>query len=224
MSQIAVAQDTIPYMFSSDTVIINTQPPQIERNTITVADVTNNLVITEANSVVRRQVDPMKAAMMSAVFPGGGQIYNRKYWYLKAPVVYAGFGALFYMFKMNSDNYQMYYKGYIDFTDGNPDTRSYERFMPVGPDFDPALISPARANSLENLMLGRIDYHKRYRDLSMILAGVWYLVQILEANVAASLMDYDVSDNLELSFSPKMFNTPGMSPIAGLNLRFTITF
>jgi len=220
--QIVVAQDTISVSSNSenpDTIIIQTQPRIRGRN---VVDITNDSIPIQINSIVKRKGDPMKASMISAVFPGGGQIYNRKYW--KLPIVYGGFGALFYMFKTNSDNYQMYYKGYVDFTDNIPETRSYEKFMPVGPDFDPALITPARARSLEDQMIRFIDYHKRYRDLSIILAGVWYFAQILDANVDASLMDYDVSDNLELSFVPKMFNIPGMQPIAGMSLRFTINF
>jgi len=203
VSQITVAQDTISVYSDAENpeaVIISSQQIQV-------------------NSIVKRKGDPMKATMMSAVFPGGGQIYNRKYW--KLPIVYAGFGGLFYMFKMNSDNYQMYYKGYLDFTDGIPETNSYEKFLPG---YDPATIDAGTARRFEDEMLRRIDYHKRYRDLSIILTGVWYLAQILDANVDASLLDYDVSDNLELSLSPKMFNMPGTQPFTGLNLRFTLNF
>ena len=211
--QTVVAQDTIPVFTNTeeqDTVIITTMPRLGRGNTATVVD---TLAI-QLNSVVRRKGDPMKASMMSAVFPGGGQILNRKYW--KLPVVYAGFGAVFYMYKANSDNYQMYYKGYLDITDETRGTKSYLDFIT---DYN-------SSNDVwyKEEMLRRIDYHKRYRDLSMILAGAWYFLQILDANVDASLLDYDVSDNLELSFVPKIFNTAGIQPFAGLSLRFTITF
>jgi hypothetical protein len=156
----------------------------------------------------------MKASMLSAVFPGGGQIYNRKYW--KLPIVYGGFGALFYMYKTNSDNYQMYYKGYLDLTDKTRGGSSYLKFIT---DYN-----PANDSWYGEQMLRLIDYHKRYRDLSYILTGVWYLAQILDANVDASLLNYDVSENLDLTLAPKMFNTPGMQPFAGLGLRFTLTF
>ncbi|MBK9390849.1 MAG: hypothetical protein IPN68_11865 [Bacteroidetes bacterium] len=69
-----------------------------------------------------------------------------------------------------------------------------------------------------------MDYHKRYRDLSIILTGVWYMAQILDANVDASLMEYDVSDNLELSFYPSMITLPGRSPGTGFNLHLTMAF
>ena len=218
--QIVAAQDTIPVINNtekSDTVIIETQLRARGRNTTTVIDTTNYLQI---NSVVKRKGDPMKASMLSAVFPGGGQIYNRKNMYWKLPIIYGGFAAVFYMYKSNSDNYQMFFKGYLDFTDETRGSKSYLKFIP----YDRSAYTPNEADSYEKQMLRLIDYHKRYRDLSIILAGVWYFAQILDANVDASLLDYDVSDNLELSFVPKMFNMPGMQPFAGLGLRFTLTF
>ena len=215
--QIVTAQDTISVNNNTetqDTIIIETQPRVRGRNTATAIDTTNNFSLIQVNSVVKRQGDPMKASMMSAVFPGGGQILNRKYW--KLPIVYGGFGALFYMYKINSDNYQMYYKGYLDITDDTRDSKSYLNFI--------INYSPDNDEWYKGQMLRLIDYHKRYRDLSIILVGVWYFAQILDANVDASLLNYDVSDNLELTLAPKMFNMPGALPFAGLGLRFTLTF
>jgi hypothetical protein len=164
---------------------------------------------------------------MSAVFPGGGQIYNRKYW--KLPIVYAGFGILLYTTSSNANNYQLYYKGYMDFTDDIRETDSYLEFVPGDPSaYDPVLYpetyDPANATLVEEKMLRLVDYHKRYRDLSIILMGVWYMAQILDANVDASLMEYDVSDNLELSFYPSMISLPGRSSLASLNMSFRMTF
>ena len=227
VSQITVAQDDASVNgignTERDTIIINTQPAIRERNATTGA----NMPDYQINSVVKLQGDPMKATMMSAVFPGGGQIYNRKYW--KLPIVYAGFGALIYFIKTNTDNYRMYYKGYMDYTDNIAETNSYIKFISKNPaEYDPLVnpaVTPATVEGYQKQMLRFIDYHKRYRDLSIILTGVWYLAQILDANVDASLMGYDVSDNLELSLSPKMFNMPaGMTPVAGVNLCFTIAY
>ena len=227
--QIIVAQDTILVVGNaekSDSIFIKTQQ-RIRGRNMTSIDATNDTTSVQTNSIIKRKGDPMKATMMSAVFPGGGQIYNRKYW--KIPIVYIGFGALFYAIKSNSDNYQMYYKGYVDFTDDIKETNSYLKFIPFEPStYDPILYPESHSSSLaktvEDRMFRLIDYHKRYRDLSIILTGVWYFIQILDANVDASLMGYDVSDNLELSLSPKMFNAPGVNPFTGVNLRFTIAF
>ena len=223
--QAVIAQDTLLVVDNTekDTVIIKTQP-RLRRQNMSPVDITANTAQAQINSVVKRKGDPMKATMLSAVFPGGGQILNRKYW--KLPIVYAGFGALFYAIKFNSDNYQMYYKGYIDFTDDIKETNSYLNFIPYDPStYDPMVSdNPSLAKSVEDQMLRFIDYHKKNRDLSMILTGVWYFLQILDANVDASLLDYDVSDNLELSLFPKMFNMPGKQSFTGINLRFTIAF
>jgi len=203
------------------------QERKAKKEKTTVLDITNDTIQVAAKSVEKRKGDTMKASMLSAVFPGGGQIFNRKYW--KVPIVYAGFGALIYSFSSNSNNYQMYYKGYMDFTDDIPETASYTEFVPGDPEvYDPVrhpeTYDPATAQLVEEKMLRLVDYHKRYRDLSIILTGVWYMAQILDANVDASLMEYDVSDNLELTFYPSMITLPGRSPGAGFNLHLTMAF
>jgi len=203
------------------------QERKAKKEKTTVIDITNDTVPVAAKSVVKRKGDTMKATMLSTAFPGGGQIFNRKYW--KVPIVYAGFGVLIYSFSSNSNNYQMYYRGYMDFTDDIPETASYLDFVPGDPSvYDPVLgaetYDPATAKLVEEKMLRLVDYHKRYRDLSIILTGVWYMAQILDANVDASLMEYDVSDNLELTFYPSMITLPGRSPGAGFNLHLTMAF
>jgi hypothetical protein len=217
------AQDTL----SVDKTVKQERKSKKEKTTV--LDITNDTLPVAAKPVVKRKGDTMKATMLSAVFPGGGQIFNRKYW--KLPIVYAGFGALIYSFSSNSNNYQLYYKGYMDFTDDIPETASYidEELVPLDPEvYDPVLhpetYDPATAQLVEEKMLRLVDYHKRYRDLSIILTGVWYMAQILDANVDASLMDYDISDNLELTFYPSMITLPGRSPGAGFNLHLTMVF
>ncbi len=199
---------------------------KLKKEKSTVIDVSNDSVPVVAKPSKIRIGDTMKASMMSVVFPGGGQIYNRKYW--KLPIVYAGFGALIYSFSVNSKNYQMYYRGFMDFTDDIKVTDSYIEFAGDPASYDPVLApdtyNPANTKLVEEKMLRLIDYHKRYRDLSIILTGVWYMAQILDANVDASLLNYDVSDNLELSFYPSMITVPGRAPATGFNLHLTMAF
>jgi len=210
----------------SDSLVVTTPEKSGKRGKTTVMDISNDTLPVPVSLKPVRKGDPMKATMLSAVFPGGGQIYNRKYW--KLPIVYAGFGVLLYTTSANSENYQLYYKGYMDFTDDIKETDSYIELVPMDPAaYDPVLYpgaNPATTAQVEEQMLRLIDYHKRYRDLSIILMGVWYMATILDANVDASLMEYDVSDNLELSFYPSMLNFPGRSPVAGLNLQLTMAF
>ena len=212
--------------FLTDTVVITKDSKTRKRQETTIVDINDDITGKPVKLKPIRKGDPMKAAMMSAVFPGGGQIYNHKYW--KLPIVYGGFGALIYSFSSNSNDYQMYYKGYMDFTDDIMETDSYLKFVPVDnrDTWDPILpgANPASTVLVKERMRRLIDYHKRYRDLSIILTGVWYLAQILDANVDASLMEYDVSDNLDLTFYPSVIKTPGGPSGTGFNLALRMSF
>jgi hypothetical protein len=150
---------------------------------------------------------PLKATMLAAAFPGAGQIYNRKYW--KVPFVFAGFGALGYAVVFNTQNYNKYIKAYQDFSDKIPETDSYVPLIPptIPPEeYDPVLhpetYDPSTASWVSDAMIRQVDYFRKYRDLSYIGIGVWYLVTILDANVDASLFNYDVTENLNLTMSP----------------------
>jgi hypothetical protein len=177
---------------------------------------------------IKFKAEPLKASMMAVVFPGLGQIYNRKYW--KIPFVYAGFGGLLYSVSFNSSNYNMYMKAYQDFTDAIPETQSYiALILNADPStYDPVLY-PNNDNrtsyaNYKDGMLRMVDYYKRYRDLSYIGIGAWYLLSILDANVDASLFNYDVSNNLDLAVFPVMVPMPGGFTGAGLNVGLTVNF
>lgn len=175
----------------------------------------------------------MKATMLAVVFPGLGQVYNRKYW--KVPIVYAGFGGLFYAAGFNSRNYKMYLEAYRDFTDNVKETNSYVNLPGLRnidqKTYDPVCYPDSKNTTLQSNykyykdgMLRMVDYHKRYRDLSYIGIAGWYLLSILDANVDASLFNYDVTDNLDIAIAPAGFNMPGGLTYAGLNVNMKITF
>jgi hypothetical protein len=179
------------------------------------------------NSKQPRKYVPMRATMMGAAFPGFGQIYNRKYW--KIPVVYAGFAALGYAVVYNSTNYITYTKGYQDFIDLIPETDSYlELIKGVDPArYDPVLYPESYNVSdeawVKDHLLRGTDYYKKYRDLSFIGIAAWYLITILDANVDASLSDYDIGENLNLTFGPA--SVPGYYFTGvGFNISFKINF
>jgi len=165
--------------------------------------------------------DPVKATMMAVVFPGLGQVYNKKYW--KIPLVYAGFGGLVYAAGINSSSYVKYMKAFQDFTDNNPLTKSYQSFERLK-DFNPATAEPSEVSYYKDQLMRGIDYYKRYRDLSYIGIGAWYLISILDANVDASLFNYDVTNNLDIAVLPMQISLPGGFTGAGVNMSFKITF
>jgi hypothetical protein len=175
----------------------------------------------------RFKAEPLRATMFAISFPGLGQIYNRKFW--KIPFVYAGFGGLIYSVQFNSKSYNLYMKAYQDFTDAIPDTKSYQKLIKADPStYDPVnypeTYNASSASYYKDGMLRMVDYYKRYRDLSYIGIAGWYLISILDANVDASLFNYDVSPDLELAVFPVMMPLPGGFTGAGINVGLKLTF
>jgi hypothetical protein len=177
----------------------------------------------------RFKADPLKATMMAVVFPGLGQIYNRKFW--KIPLVYAGFGGLFYSVGFNSSKYNEFMKAYQDFTDLVPQTDSYLKVIPSSVDpatYDPVLhpktFVPSNESYWKDRLLQGVDYYRRYRDLSYIGIAGWYLVSIIDANVDASLFNYDINNNLDIAVFPIQVPLPGGYLGAGVNMSLRVTF
>ena len=166
--------------------------------------------------------ETLRATMLAVSFPGLGQIYNRKVW--KIPLVYAGFGALVYSVGFNSRGYNTYIKAYQDFTDTDPKTVSYVKLIIADPStYDPVKF-PSAYTYYKDAMLRMVDYYKRYRDLSYIGIAGWYLVSILDANVDASLFNYDVSPNLNVTLLPMQMSLPGGFIGAGLSIDLKVNF
>jgi hypothetical protein len=172
------------------------------------------------------RAEPFRATMLAIALPGLGQIYNRKYW--KVPVVYAGFTALVAAISYNTNGYNKYMKAYQDFTDKIPETNSYLKLIKnVDPStYDPVLFpnsyNPSNASWYKDRMLRQVDYYKKYRDLSYIGIAAWYLITVLDANVDASLFNYNVKDDLELKVEPVIVPAPGQGgPAVNMSLRVT---
>lgn len=171
--------------------------------------------------------EPLKATMMAVAFPGLGQVYNRKYW--KVPFVYAGFGGLAYSVGFNTTKYNEMMKAYQDFTDKIPETDSYIKLIKWAEPsaYDPVLFpdtyDPSNKSWVEDNLLKSVDYYKKYRDLTYIGIAVWYLITVLDANVDASLSNFDVTKNLDLEVTPLQLPVPGVIG-AGLNISLIFTF
>jgi hypothetical protein len=179
------------------------------------------------DSSPERKLNPMRATMLAASLPGLGQVYNRKYW--KIPIVYAGFGGLGYAVYYNTKYYNQYTKAYQDFTDLVPETDSYADLIRGIPpeEYDPVLFpddyNPSTASWIEDQLLRQVDYFRKYRDLSYIGIAAWYLITIVDANVDASLIDYEVTENLNFTVAPVMvplYYGSGM----GVNVSMRINF
>lgn len=159
---------------------------------------------TKKDSAIGIYHSPKKAAAMSAVLPGLGQAYNKKYW--KIPIIYAGFAGLAYSFNFNQTKYVTYRNAYKYRIDNKPET--VDGF--VGKYTDDEL------NTLQ-------QYYHRYRDLSVIGAAFLYVLNIIDASVDAHMFTFDVSDNLSFDLRPTFINTAGVNPYTtglSLNIKF----
>ena len=147
---------------------------------------------------------PKKAVILSAIIPGLGQAYNKKYW--KIPIVYAALGTTIYIFDYNNKLYKEYKRSYI--------SKTYTDTL-HGKIFDP---HPDK--SVSQVQEYEITYHK-HRDLSVILTALFYTLNIADAYVDAHLMSFDVSDNLSLNILPSLnFYSAKQKPTMGMTLSF----
>ena len=162
--------------------------------------------------------DPQRALWLSALCPGLGQIYNRRYW--KLPIVVGAFVGLTYGATWNNRMYKDYSKGYRDVMDDDPDTRSYM-------DFFPPTVSESDLDKawLQKVMKNKRDYYRRYREICVIsMVGV-YLINIVDAYVDASLAHFDISPDLTLDVSPAAIdNTAIGGRLPSLGLQCAISF
>ena len=123
---------------------------------------------------------PSKAAFYSAVIPGLGQAYLGKAW--KIPIIYAAIGASLYYFDVNNKEMNEYRNAYKRRLNGFYDDRFLELARPI---------------TTEQLLLG-MEFHKNYRDIAIVLAALSYMLNILEANVSAHLLQFNVSEDLSV--------------------------
>ncbi len=161
--------------------------------------------------------DPTRAVWMSALFPGLGQLYNRRYW--KLPIVVGAYVGLGYATSWNNSMLRDYTRAYRDLSDNDDSTRSYMDFFPPTTkeeDLD--------RTWLTNIMRARKDFYRRNRDLCIIsMVGV-YLLAMVDAYVDASLSHFDITPDLALDLSPQlMLNDPRISRPA-LGLMWALTF
>ena len=149
-------------------------------------------------------LSPSKAAFYSAIFPGGGQIYNKKYW--KAPIVWAAMGTSVYFYLDNSDQYDRYRTAFKLRSQGLQD--EFTR------DDGTVLISTAGLESAQKTL-------RKNRDLSLLTGVLLYVLQIVEASVNAHLLQFDTDDSL--SVRPVITPDPLFieAPKVGLTLKYS---
>ena len=154
--------------------------------------------------------DPNRAVWMAALFPGLGQLYNRRYW--KLPIVIGAYMGLGYATTWNNGMLNDYTKAYRDIMDSDPNTKSYMDFFPPT-----TQESDLDHTWLTNVLQSRKNFYRRNRDLCIICMVGVYLVAMVDAYVDASLSHFAISPDLSLDWAPAVFpDARGMKPAVGL--------
>ena len=146
--------------------------------------------------------NPTKATWLALVIPGGGQIYNRKYW--KLPIIYGGFAGCAYALSWNGKMYKDYAQAYMDIMDNNPNTNSYQDLLPPNHNYTDT--------QLKDILRKRKDTYRRYRDLSIFAVIGVYLISVIDAYVDAELSNFDISPDLSMRVEPTIINNNPLQP------------
>ena len=163
---------------------------------------------------------PMRAVLLSAIFPGLGQIYNRKYWQL--PIVYGAFLGCAYAITWNNTQYTGYRTAFIDFNKDPENTDSWRAYASPSYPADINKWTAQQKTQFSSRLKTQKDYYRYYRDMSVFITVAVYGLQIVDAYVDAQLFDFDVSPNLSMRAAPVLFEkTLANSRSLGLQLSFT---
>lgn len=195
------AQDAKSFEIKADSLRIEAAADSTVRSVMLAAD----SLPKPAQIKMEFKPDPKKAVLMALV-PGLGQIYNRKFW--KLPIVYGGLMGCMYAVTWNNRNYQDYSTAYKDIMmDAEEPNRPVEEFHTSWQDFLGVGYDPKEwvtNTNFQTQLKNRKDYYRRYRDLSIIITVGVYALSIIDAYVDAQLFDFDISPDLSMHWEPSV--------------------
>lgn len=177
----------------------------------------DGIIMQEA--VLKKKVEinplaPAKAAFYSAILPGLGQIYNKRYW--KVPIVYAALGTSIYAYDFNNSRYKRFRTAFKRRQAGFTDDEFYDLppindVPPTSPEFSTSALQDAQ------------EKYQRDRDLMLLVTIGLYALNIIDANVDSHLKQFNVDDNLSFDIQPYLdYNNITAEPNYGMAL--TIKF
>lgn len=188
--------------------------------------------VTPKQEAAIRKIIPRQATIRSLILPGMGQAYNRQYY--KIPFVYGGFGAVGYFFVRYRRLANEAENGYrrLLYGDVVPEVR-ITSVPGVPASITQTVVIPARYVKVEEVLINSsvfrtqtqakaaYDFYRRYRDLNIILSVVLYAVNAVEANVAAHLKTFDLSDDISMRIEPAVLPMPGTGLVPGVRVALT---
>ncbi len=178
------------------------EPAAIDKITEEDQVMASNVDSLDMMSIKEEPYDPLapaRAAFYSAVLPGLGQAYNKKYW--KIPIVYGGIAAGVYFYQRNTQDYNRF-------------RDAYKRRLAGYQDDEFQGVSDARLRDAQKTA-------GRNRDVSLAMALGVYLLNILDANVDAHLLRYNLNEDLTLK--PEFqFQSDHRPNVYGISLNFVL--
>lgn len=234
------AADTLPETVRRNGVQVRTSPVKLNDQSTTLNTPDTSYVTAKQQAEIYKIV-PKKATMRSLMLPGLGQAYNRQYY--KIPFIYVGFGVMGYLFVKYRGLAKEAETGYRRLLYG--DKLSDPMLVTLPPGTAPDAITqpifiPAQYQKVDEVTIGIdpfsdkasvfrttagaknvYDTFRRYRDLNILLSVVLYAINIVEANVAAHLKTFDLSDDISMRVEPNVLPLPGTGFVPGVRVALT---
>ena len=138
-------------------------------------------------------VSPKKASIYSAIVPGAGQYYTKKYW--KIPIIYAGLATSAYYINHNHESYKTYKQAYLNRLDGV----LFDEYTDVYTDSELVTLT---------------EYYRRNTEISALLFTLTYILNIIDASVNAHLFNYNVSEDISMEIKPVYFSRDNISGLS----------
>ena len=126
-------------------------------------------------------INPKKAAILSAIIPGSGQIYAKKYW--KTPIIYAGLASSIYYINENLELYNTYKEAYILRINNTSTINEFDEY------------------SNQDLVT-LTEHYRRNTEISILFCALIYTLNIIDASVSAHLLDYNISEDISMKINP----------------------
>ncbi len=159
--------------------------------------------------------DSRRATWLAAIFPGAGQIYNRKFW--KLPIIYGGFLGCAYALSWNTKYYDDYSQAYLDIMDDDSTTDSYLDFLPINYQVE------GREEWLQSVFRNKRNAFRRQRDLSIFAFIGVYIISIIDAYVDAELSRFDITPDISFHINPAV-NLDQKSNNHSIGLQCSVNF
>ncbi|MGB1247822.1 MAG: DUF5683 domain-containing protein [Chitinophagales bacterium] len=184
-------------------IVINPDTTSFSTPPETTTYTTDSIITDTTASIVFKKHSPGKAALFSAILPGGGQVYNKKYW--KLPIVYGGLAGL---------------GTWIGFT--AKDLNGYKDALRLHYDDDVNTSGSYKGISDQNQLEIRRQEKRKNLDLAIVITSLFYAANIIDAAVDAHLYEYDVTEDISVSIDPSIqtfqaYHSP--QPVGGISLK-----